>query len=102
MGKLVYGTAFTSIGVDDRTLAHLRVVITTKLQRGEPFMLDAGSLGAGNRSAFWIHPAVPVQFQFAGEAPELNPAWIDEMLRLAGRTGRLSVPPEPPAPPAAG
>ena len=58
MGKFIYGTAAASFEIDDRALAHLRIVIMNKLRRSESFMFDLTiSDGSGHRS-FWINPAV--------------------------------------------
>ena len=40
MGKLVYGASVTEIDIDDRTLAHLEIVIIAKLRRDEKFVLS--------------------------------------------------------------
>ena len=40
MGKIFYGGAATPIEIEDRALAHLKVVIATKLRRGESFTLS--------------------------------------------------------------
>lgn len=53
MGTLFYGTDRTAIRVDDRILAHLRVVITAKMRRGEGFLLswsDSLAIGDGRSS----------------------------------------------------
>ena len=70
MGKFIYGTVTASFEIDDRALAHLRIVIMNKLRRSESFMFDLTmSDGSGHRS-FWMNPAVPIQFQFfGGRAP---------------------------------
>ena len=39
MGRLIYGTGDTDVEFEDRLLAHLKVVISTKLRRNEAFML---------------------------------------------------------------
>lgn len=96
MGQFIYGRTPTSVEVDDRTLAHLKVVVATKLRRGEPFFLelDAGS-GSGRRS-FWLHPAVAVQFHFYGSRqPRLNRAWIDDLMASAHSATGLQIVPEP-------
>ncbi len=60
MGKLTYeGTV--KVDFDDRTLAHLQLVIGTKLRRGEPFHFtwrDDVSIGDG-RTTIWVHPVAP-------------------------------------------
>lgn len=84
--------------MDDRALAHLRIVVMNKLRRAEPFALHAADPdGIGIRSA-WIHPAVPLVFHFFGSrTPMLNRAWIDQMMRAANGPDGLTIGQEPAA-----
>lgn len=48
------------IKIDDRVLAHLKVLVGSKLRRNEPFLLswqEPADEGHG-RSSVWIHTAV--------------------------------------------
>ncbi len=68
MGKLVYGAPTWTAEFDDRSLAHLRIVMIAKLRRGESFSFSwkyEAAHGAG-RSSLWVHPAIPLQFEFFG------------------------------------
>lgn len=98
MGTLIYGPQALEIELDDRVLAHLRVVVLSKLRRAEAFSLswiENESTGHG-RSSIWLHPAVPVRFRFRETAPpHLNRAWIDQMMEEAGVHGELVLGPEP-------
>lgn len=96
MGKLIYGTMATSVELDDRVLAHLRMAIVTKLRRGEPFMFEL-EMGEGiGRRTLWMHPSVPVQFQFYGSRePAINLAWVEGLVQVAGSLGGLVILPEP-------
>ena len=82
MGTLFYGADRTAIRVDDRILAHLRVVITAKMRRGEGFLIswsDSLSIGDG-RSSVWIHPACDLHYKFdGGSAPKLDPGLLDQL-----------------------
>ncbi len=99
VGKFIYGATATSVELDDRALAHLRVAVMTKLRRNEAFMFDVEAGGGNGRRTFWIHPSVPIQFQFfGGRAPRLNRAWVEEMILLASSPAGLIIPPEPKAP----
>jgi hypothetical protein len=99
MGKFIYGTPSISVDFDDRVLAHLKAVIVSKLRRGESFMFSweyTRESGAGH-SSIWIHPAIPLQFDyFGGREPRLNRAWIDQLVRLSNSPAGLRVIPEPP------
>ena len=99
MGRFLYGATATSVELDDRTLAHLRIVVMNKLRRGEPFMFDT-KMGEGEgRRSFWLHPAVPLQFHFSGgRAPRLNRAWLDDLMVAASGPNGLTITPEPPEP----
>lgn len=95
MGTFEYDRAH-SVQVEDRTLAHLGIVIMNKLRRSEPFMLELSmSDGSGHRS-YWIHPGVPLQFRFytTPSAP-INRAWIEQLMASASGPNGLTLTPEP-------
>ncbi len=96
MGKFIYGATAVSVDIEDRTLAHLRVAIMTKLRRSESFMFDVEVGGGNGRRSFWLNPAIPIQFHFFGSrAPRLNRVWVDELLIAASSPTGLSITPEP-------
>jgi hypothetical protein len=102
LGTLIYGPSATEIEFDDRTLAHLRIVIVTKIRNREPFSLSWSvdlKRGSG-RETLWIHPSIPLRFRFSDPRPQpVNRAWLQELL-TAANSGDLTLTPEPPAPPA--
>ncbi len=79
MGTLIYDGA-DGFAFDDRVLAHLQVVIATKLRRRESFLLlwnDRTGGREGSLRSLWLDPAISLQFVFAGpELPELNRDWL--------------------------
>lgn len=85
MGHLLYGSA-SEYEFDDRILAHLKVVIVSRLSRQESFLLSWATeprAGSG-RMSVWIAPSIPLQFRFSGSRPPaLNKTWIDVMSRLS-------------------
>ena len=82
--------------IDDRALAHLRVVFMNKLRRAEPFLFHHTE-ASGLRS-LWIHPAVPIVFHFYGSRqPALNREWVEALMIAASGAHGLSVFPEPAA-----
>jgi hypothetical protein len=90
VGTLFYGARF-SVTIDDRTLAHLKVVTTMKLRRGEGFLLswtEPPGNGSG-RGSFWVHPYCDMYFKFdGGRAPELDRELLDQMaVATSGNTG---------------
>jgi len=98
VGKLIYGSPSISADFDDRVLAHLRVVMIAKLRRGESFTFNwdwPPSSGKG-RSSIWLHPAIPLQFEFSGtREPALNRSWLEELSQSANTVAGLRVLPEP-------
>lgn len=104
MGTLTYDSTL-SADFDDRTLAHLQIVMGAKLRRNEAFYFswkDDASIGNG-RSVIWMHPTIPVAFKFFGSRPpSINRAWIDELMLLANTPSGLHLIPEPTAPSPAG
>lgn len=97
MGKLIYD-ASVRVDFDDRTLAHLQLVIAAKLRRGESFPLtwkDDASRGSG-RTSVWLHPRCSLVFKFDGSRlPRLNRAWAEALADTANSPSGLYVVPEP-------
>lgn len=98
MGTMYYGFGRRDIEIEDRTLMHLKVVIITKLRRGESFCMswphgvDKGS----GRSSIWLHPSIPLEFSFAGNRPATpNRAWIEALLHSANGPDGLQMLSEP-------
>jgi hypothetical protein len=97
MGRLIYDHT-TAIEFDDRVLAHLQVVIGTKLRRNESFYLawaDDPAMGDG-RNVIWLHASMPLRFRFNGSRrPAINMAWVQSLMALANSTDGLRLIPEP-------
>lgn len=93
MGFLHYGGQ-GEYAFDDRTLAHLKVVVTTKLRRNEAFFLNWGrdrAEGSG-RVSLWLSPEIPLSFHFTEpSAPPLNRAWLEAMLQETHASAGLTV-----------
>ncbi|HEX4443691.1 MAG TPA: hypothetical protein VHZ81_08990 [Galbitalea sp.] len=97
MGSLIYGPTGTKVEIDDRALAHLKVVILTKLRRGEgvSFSWEKGTEQGSGRATIWLHPAIGLEFQFDGSRPaSLNKLWLEELMTSANSSGGLHVLPE--------
>lgn len=97
MGRFIYEGG-PKLDLDDRTLAHLEVVMTAKIRRREPFAFswrEDVSVGGG-RTTVWIHPDCALVFKFdAGQSPPINRAWIDALAFTANSPAGLYVVPEP-------
>lgn len=97
MGTLFYGGSDTSIHIEDRSLAHLKMVIATKLRRSESFTFswphpDGHPPG---RSTLWLHPAIPLRFVFDDPEPvTLNRQWLKELANSANSSGGIVLTPE--------
>ena len=98
MGKLLYGAGALEIEFDDRVLAHLQLVISTKLRRGEAFFFswrDDPALGDG-RSSIWLETSIPLRFRYStGERHQLNREWLEELTQSANQPAGLSLSTEP-------
>ncbi|MEU4015032.1 hypothetical protein AB0E56_07140 [Microbacterium sp. NPDC028030] len=94
MGMLYYHGAENPIQIEDLALAHLKVVIATKLRRNESFTLswrhpEGHPVG---RSTIWLHPSIPLRFVFdEPEPPELRPEWIAAMANSANSSGGITL-----------
>lgn len=97
MGKFIYESA-VRVDFDDRALAHLQLVISTKLARGESFHFswkDDPSIGDG-RTSVWLHPRSTLAFKFYRSArPPLNRAWVEALAATANRPQGLTLVDEP-------
>ena len=97
MGQFVYNSNST-FTIDDRTLAHLQVVILDKLRRNESFALDLHD--DRHIQTLWITQRSALAFHYSGNRrPALNHDWLELMSAEAGLGGVLRVLPEPPEPP---
>jgi hypothetical protein len=94
MATLHYGISDDPVHIEDRALAHLKIVIATKLRRNESFTLswthpEGDTRG---RSTIWIHPSIPLRFTFDDPVqPELNMKWVEELMQSANSTGGIQL-----------
>lgn len=97
MGTLTYDSKLVAT-FDDRVLAHLQVVIWSKLRRGEQFAftwVDSQRPGLG-RTSIWISPSISLSFDYYGsKMPQLNTLWVDALTKSANSASGLQVLPEP-------
>lgn len=82
MGMFIYGPSMLSIEIDDVVLAHLQILLSSKLRRQESFMLswtDSTAVGGG-RSAVWVDSSLQMMFRYTDpERPTIDRAWLDEL-----------------------
>jgi hypothetical protein len=97
MGRLIYDSTLEA-DFDDRLLAHLQIVIGTKLGKGESFYFswrDAATTGNG-RTSLWLHPAIPLRFKYHGSRPPLvNSDWVRRLLQDSYTANGLRISDEP-------
>ena len=92
MGTIYYGGSTTAIPIDDRVLAHLQVVIATKLRRGESFTLSwrHSEDQPSGRSTIWLHSSIPLRFVFEDPEPvALSREWLAELAASANSSGGI-------------
>jgi hypothetical protein len=98
MGILFYGGNETPLRFDDDTLAHLKVVIATKLRRGESFTLSwrHADDDPRGRTTLWLSPAIPLRFQFdSAEQNVLSREWLQELANSANSSAGIVIVPDP-------
>lgn len=93
MGHLYYGTTPEPVRIPDRLLAHIKVVVATKLRRGESFTLSWTHVdGTPGRSTLWLQPAIPLRFVFESAEPEqLHSPTLKDMADMANSSAGLIV-----------
>ncbi len=105
MGLLYYGADPTPTEIPDRLLAHIKVVIATKLRRNESFTLSwrHPENAAGGRTTLWMQPSIPLRFVFEDPEPEaLDPELLRDLATKANSSAGVSLAwEEEPAPAAA-
>lgn len=94
MGTIYYGGSATPIHIEDRALAHLKVVIATKLRRSESFTVSWQHPEGEprGRSTIWLHPSIPLRFVFNDPEPaELSRDWIEDLAMSANSSGGINL-----------
>ena len=96
MGTIFYGGTAAPIHIEDRALAHLKIVIATKLRRSESFTLSWRHPDEpAGRSTIWLHPSIPLRFVFDNDEPaELSRQWIEDLAHSANSSGGIMLVPE--------
>lgn len=95
MGQLQY--ASERFVMNDRTLAHVQLVIVTKLRKNEPFVLSwvPGPVDGSGRKALWIDRGIPLVFQFEGSRRiHINRRWVKAMVSRSFLPNGLELMPE--------
>ena len=93
MAQLLYGSPPTAFELDDRTLAHLELVLLAKLRRNESVSL-ALDRPDGARVTLWIGVHSDLQFVYLEPRTEINREWLERLMDAANSTAGLRVLPE--------
>lgn len=92
MGSLIYGSPSLEIAFDDRVLAHVQIVMATKLRRGENFFFSWRENGGIGRNAIWIDSSIPLYFRYNGSRhPEIDRDWLEQLAVLASSSQGLDL-----------
>jgi hypothetical protein len=94
VGLLYYGTDAQPAEIPDRVLAHLKVVATTKLRRGESFTVTwrHATEAADGRTSIWMQPAIPLRFVFDDPEPEkLDPEYLHTLANAANTSSGVYI-----------
>ena len=92
MGRLKYDGTAAPITIDDATLAHLKIIIGTKLRRNESFLMTwvCGADAEDARTTIWVHPAIPLQFGFdTAVLPPIEPERVSSIMTALNASGEL-------------
>jgi hypothetical protein len=91
MGALLYGSTPRRLEFEDSTLAHLKVVIVTKLRRNESFTVswEHPADRPQGRSTLWLHPSIELCFEFDSPAPgaPVDRDWLEKLSHDASSAG---------------
>ena len=93
MAQLLYGSPPTAFEVDDRTLAHVEVVVMAKLRRNESFAYSIEQSEQA-RTTIWIGVHSDLQFVYDQPRPAINREWLERLVDSANSTQGLRVMPE--------
>ncbi|KQX07659.1 MULTISPECIES: DUF7882 family protein [unclassified Leifsonia] len=91
MGRFIH-PAVGAVWFHDRVLAHLQIVISSKLRVGEGFFLtwhdhEAPGIVA---SSVWIDASIPIGFTYERTArPDINESWLDVLKESASSNAGL-------------
>lgn len=91
MGTLEYNSSHPPVEVDDNTLAHLKIVIGTKLRRNESFMMTwLPTEKNSTRVTIWMHPSIPLVIAFDDpNLPPIEPKRVERMMEHLNARGEL-------------
>lgn len=96
MGRLLYGSPPVVFDLEDRTLAHVEIVVLAKLRRNESFAVSFPGK-ADARTAIWLNPSSVLQFEYGVATHTINRQWLEELIETANTPQGLHIGDEPKA-----
>ncbi|MFJ6653836.1 ATP-dependent DNA ligase [Microbacterium sp. NPDC091313] len=91
MGRLFYRSD-AIFDIDDRVLAHVRIVVMNKLRRNEGFMLQAPHSDGVRHVSMWVHASNALSMQFyGGRPPAIDKDLVERMMAEASGPDGLDI-----------
>ncbi|MHC2998684.1 hypothetical protein OB08_05550 [Microbacterium sp. HJ5] len=92
MANLFYGAGSTPIEIPDHLLAHVKIVIATKLRRNESFLMSWPHPDGSGRTSIWLQPSIPMRFVFSSsESAEIDRALLARLAESANSNTGLAL-----------
>lgn len=91
MGSLYYANSTEAVTIPDRMLAHLKVVVATKLRRNESFTLTWTDLDTGAQSSLWLQASIALRIVLDKAPAALNPSALRQMSERANSSAGLTI-----------
>ncbi|MDF2509827.1 MAG: putative rane protein [Microbacterium sp.] len=90
MAELIYGAEGDPVHMPEHLLAHVKLVVATKLRRNESFMLTWRHPDGSGRSSVWLEPSIALRFVFETiEEPAIDHALLTSLAAAASSNGGL-------------
>lgn len=90
MAELAYGAEGTPIYIPEHLLAHVKLIVTTKLRRNESFMMSWRHADGSGRSSVWLDPSIPLRFTFeSADEPRIDHALLARLAAEASSNAGL-------------
>jgi hypothetical protein len=90
VAELLYGAEGTPIHMPEHLLAHVKLIVATKLRRNESFMMSWRHPDGSGRSSVWLQPSIPLRFIFDdADAPSIDHALLASLAAAANSNGGL-------------
>lgn len=90
MAQFLYGSPPEPFELNDRTLAHVEIVVLAKLRRQEAFAFRLERADGGH-STLWIGTNSTLQFRFDRGEQEINRTWLEALIDSANSPAGLRI-----------